>query len=165
MGKLDTECEPAILSVFLCQSSPISDLIFSLESPFFSHVSVYSYISILSSLTLLPFALIVDGAKYGAVATSVVNSGWTLPSLFGTMCLAGFLHFLYNQFSYVVLQRVNPVTHAVGNTMKRVAVIVSSVLVFGNEVTPLNKIGTAIAIFGVALYSQVKRLKPAKKTN
>lgn len=44
------------------------------------------------------------------------------------------------------------------------AVIISSVLVFGNTLTTTNKIGTAIALVGVGLYSQVKRWKPKLKT-
>mmetsp|Transcript_4637 Transcript_4637/g.19862 ORF Transcript_4637/g.19862 Transcript_4637/m.19862 type:complete len:120 (+) Transcript_4637:1121-1480(+) len=117
----------------------------------------------LSFLTLLPFTLILEGAQYASVFGGAAGAGASGLGLLATLCICGFLHFLYNQFSYVVLQRVNPVTHSVGNTMKRVAVIVSSIVVFKNEVTTLNKIGTAIAIFGVGLYSQVKRLKPNVK--
>lgn len=43
------------------------------------------------------------------------------------------------------------------------AVIISSVLVFGNPLTTTNKIGTAIALIGVGFYSQVKRWKPKAK--
>lgn len=59
------------------------------------------------------------------------------------------------QFSYMVLDQrgVNPVTLSVGNTMKRVAVVVSSVLFFKNPVSALNWIGSSIAIFGTFLYS------------
>jgi solute carrier family 35 protein E1 len=46
--------------------------------------------------------------------------------------------------------------------MKRVVVIISTVLVFGNPVRPLNALGSAIAIFGTFLYSQVTA-KRAKK--
>jgi len=128
------------------------------------NLNLFGYISILSCLTVMPFALLLDAPHYAVVTSSALDLGYTSRSLLYTLSLSGFLHFLYNQFSYVVLQRVNPVTHAVGNTMKRVAVIASSIIVFKNEVSPLNKIGTGIAILGVALYSQVKRLKPAKKS-
>uniref|UniRef100_A0A7S3EMW8 Sugar phosphate transporter domain-containing protein n=2 Tax=Rhodosorus marinus TaxID=101924 RepID=A0A7S3EMW8_9RHOD len=127
------------------------------------NLNLFGYISMLSFLTLLPFTLILEGAQYASVFGGAAGAGASGLGLLATLCICGFLHFLYNQFSYVVLQRVNPVTHSVGNTMKRVAVIVSSIVVFKNEVTTLNKIGTAIAIFGVGLYSQVKRLKPNVK--
>eukprot|EP00871_Galdieria_phlegrea_P003100 jgi/Galph1/3791/GphlegSOOS_G2461.1 len=131
----------------------------------FDNLNLFAYISILSFLTMLPFTLILESSQWKNVITRATSSGvYSVPTLLTQIALAGFLHFLYNQFSYVVLKRVNPVTHAVGNTMKRVAVIVSSVIVFKNEVTRLNKIGTAIAIAGVALYSQVKGMKPKKQT-
>jgi solute carrier family 35, member E1 len=48
---------------------------------------------------------------------------------------------------------VSPVTFSVGNTMKRVAVVVSAVLFFRNPVSPLNWLGSGIAIAGTYLYS------------
>ena len=42
---------------------------------------------------------------------------------------------------------------SVGNVMKRVAVVLTSVMFFRNPVSPLNWVGTAIAIFGTWLYS------------
>jgi solute carrier family 35 protein E1 len=47
--------------------------------------------------------------------------------------------------------------------MKRVVVIVSSVLVFRNPVQPLNGLGSAIAILGTFLYSQATAAKKEKK--
>ncbi|GJQ14111.1 hypothetical protein GpartN1_g5902.t1 [Galdieria partita] len=130
----------------------------------FDNLNLFAYISILSFVTMLPFTLVWEAGRWKEMARVATHaSGWTLPMLLWRIAFAGFLHFLYNQFSYVVLKRVNPVTHSVGNTMKRVAVIVSSVIVFKNQVTLLNKIGTAIAIAGVAIYSQVKNISPKKK--
>ncbi|KAL9674833.1 hypothetical protein QQ045_003032 [Rhodiola kirilowii] len=45
------------------------------------------------------------------------------------------------QVSYMILQMVSPVTHAVGNCLKRVVVIISSVLFFQTPVSPLNSLG------------------------
>lgn len=45
------------------------------------------------------------------------------------------------QVSYMILQRVSPVTHSVGNCVKRVVVIVSSVLFFKTPVSPVNALG------------------------
>lgn len=41
----------------------------------------------------------------------------------------------------MILQRVSPVTHSVGNCVKRVVVIVSSVIFFQTPVSPINSIG------------------------
>ena len=43
--------------------------------------------------------------------------------------------------SYMILQRVSPVTHSIGNCLKRVIVIVASVIVFQNPMSRQNMIG------------------------
>lgn len=45
------------------------------------------------------------------------------------------------QVSYMILARVSPVSHSVGNCVKRVVVIVSSVLFFRTPVSPVNALG------------------------
>lgn len=47
----------------------------------------------------------------------------------------------FMQVSYMILQRVSPVTHSVSNCVKRVVVIVSSVVFFRTPVSPINSIG------------------------
>ena len=51
---------------------------------------------------------------------------------------------------------IAPVTFSVGNTMKRVAVVISSILFFRNPVSALNAIGSSIAVLGTLLYSLAK---------
>lgn len=62
---------------------------------------------------------------------------------------------LYNQVSYMSLDEISPLTFSIGNTMKRVTVIVSSIIIFHTAVRPINAAGAAIAILGTFLYSQV----------
>jgi solute carrier family 35, member E1 len=52
--------------------------------------------------------------------------------------------FMLNLFkvSYMILARVSPVTHSVGNCVKRVVVIVTSVLFFRTPVSPVNSLGS-----------------------
>lgn len=59
----------------------------------------------------------------------------------------------------MILEMVSPVTHSVGNCLKRVVVIASSIIFFQTPVSPLNSIGTASAVAGVYLYSRAKRMK------
>ena len=47
----------------------------------------------------------------------------------------------FPQVSYMILQRVSPVTHSIGNCLKRVIVIVASVIFFKNPVSQQNVIG------------------------
>lgn len=53
------------------------------------------------------------------------------------------------QVSYMILQRVSPVTHSVGNCVKRVVVIVSSVLFFKTPVSAVNSFGKMLAWFSL----------------
>lgn len=73
------------------------------------------------------------------------------------MAQSVFYH-LYNQVSYMSLNEISPLTFSIGNTMKRVTVIVSSIIIFHTQVRPINAVGAAIAIFGTFLYSQVSLL-------
>lgn len=53
----------------------------------------------------------------------------------------------------VLDQGISPVTFSVGNTMKRVVVVVSSVMFFKNPVSAMNWVGSFVAIAGTYLYS------------
>jgi solute carrier family 35 protein E1 len=65
-------------------------------------------------------------------------------------------YYLYNEVAFLALNEVAPVTHAVGNTIKRVVIILASVVVFRNPLSGLGALGSAIAIFGTLLYSLAK---------
>lgn len=65
---------------------------------------------------------------------------------------------LYNQVSYMSLDEISPLTFSIGNTMKRISVIVSAIIIFRTPVQPVNALGAAIAVFGTFLYSQVNHL-------
>jgi solute carrier family 35 protein E1 len=72
------------------------------------------------------------------------------------LCFFIILWGLKLQLANNTLERVAPLTHAVGNVLKRVFVIGFSIIVFGNKISTQTGIGTAVAIGGVALYSFIK---------
>ena len=49
----------------------------------------------------------------------------------------------------MILQRVSPVTHSIGNCLKRVIVIVASVIVFKNPMSQQNMIGERHSAWGL----------------
>jgi hypothetical protein len=49
--------------------------------------------------------------------------------------------------SYMILAKVTPVTHSVGNCVKRVIVIVTSVLFFRTPVSTVNALGMNVIQF------------------
>jgi solute carrier family 35 protein E1 len=114
----------------------------------------FGLISIVSLVYCVPAALYMEARHWpAAVEAARAASGGFLgaPSL---LLIGGLFYHLYNQLSYMVLnQGLSPVTFSVGNTGKRVAVIVASVAFFHNPVSPLNWVGSALAVLGACLYS------------
>lgn len=126
--------------------------------------NVYAYISILSLAFCIPPALAMEGPqllKHGfSDAIAKVGMQRFLSDLFWV----GMFYHLYNQLANNTLERVAPLTHAVGNVLKRVFVIGFSIIVFGNKISTQTGIGTGIAILGVATYSYLKaQQEEAKK--
>ncbi|KAB5521084.1 hypothetical protein DKX38_025403 [Salix brachista] len=128
------------------------------------NINLFSVITIISFILLVPAAIFMEGFKFTpSYLQSAANQGLNVRELCIRSLLAGFCLHSYQQVSYMILQMVNPVTHAVGNCVKRVVVIVSSVIFFQTPVSPINSIGTAMALAGVFLYSRAKRMKPETK--
>jgi len=125
------------------------------------NINLFSIITVMSFFLLAPVTLLTEGVK---VSPAVLQSaGLNLKQVYTRSLIAAFCFHAYQQVSYMILARVSPVTHSVGNCVKRVVVIVTSVLFFRTPVSPINSLGTGIALAGVFLYSQLKRLKPKPK--
>ncbi|XP_078157603.1 glucose-6-phosphate/phosphate translocator 1, chloroplastic-like isoform X2 [Carex rostrata] len=118
-----------------------------------SGINYYACLSILSLLILTPFALLLEGPKLWAV-------GWQRallligPDFIWWVVAQSVFYHLYNQFSYMSLDEISALSFSIGNTMKRISVILSSIIIFHTPVRPLNIIGAAIAIIGAYIYSQ-----------
>ncbi|KAK1430777.1 hypothetical protein QVD17_13775 [Tagetes erecta] len=122
-------------------------------------LNLYGWITILSFFYLFPVAIFVEGSQWVAGYHKAIASVGTPSTFYLWVMLSGLFYHLYNQSSYQALDDISPLTFSVGNTMKRVVVIVSTVIVFRNPVRPLNALGSAIAILGTFLYSQASSKK------
>uniref|UniRef100_A0A1J3HCJ5 Xylulose 5-phosphate/phosphate translocator, chloroplastic n=1 Tax=Noccaea caerulescens TaxID=107243 RepID=A0A1J3HCJ5_NOCCA len=125
-------------------------------------LNLYGCISILSLVYLFPVAIFVEGSHWVQGYHKAIASVGKPSTFYIWVLLSGVFYHLYNQSSYQALDEISPLTFSVGNTMKRVVVIVSTVIVFRNPVRPLNALGSAIAIFGTFLYSQATAKKKKK---
>lgn len=126
-------------------------------------LNLYGWITILSLLYLFPVAIFVEGSQWIPGYYKAIEAIGKASTFYTWVLVSGVFYHLYNQSSYQALDEISPLTFSVGNTMKRVVVIVSSVLVFRNPVRPLNGLGSAIAILGTFLYSQATSKKKAQK--
>ena len=82
---------------------------------------------------------------------AAVAAGTSKKDLAILSALSGAYYYLYNEVAFLALGRVNPVTHAVGNTIKRVVIIIASVNAFNTPISRLGVIGSSIAITGTPL--------------
>ncbi|KAF5946539.1 hypothetical protein HYC85_016767 [Camellia sinensis] len=126
-------------------------------------LNLYGWISIISLLYLFPVAVFVEGSQWVVGYQKAIETIGKPSTFYIWVILSGVFYHLYNQSSYQALDEISPLTFSVGNTMKRVVVIISTILVFRNPVRPLNALGSAIAIFGTFLYSQATSKKTVKK--
>ena len=109
--------------------------------------NLYATLTLQALAALLPLSLLVEGGTLieGTKATIAEVGGGRF---FGLLLMTGVSHYLYNECAFIALSSVHPVTHAVANTIKRVAVIVISVLYFRNPLTLTGATGSTIAIIG-----------------
>jgi len=116
-------------------------------------INLFGLISIVSLLYCAPAAVIMEGSAWSSAWQAAVTKVGQ-EKMWQLLGWGGIFYHLYNQTSYMVLNEgVSAVTFSVGNTMKRVAVVVSSVMFFKNPVSIMNWVGSGIAIAGTYLYS------------
>lgn len=116
--------------------------------------NLYAVLTAMSTLILIPMMLALEGTGFvGAFKNVVAGGSFTNQSLSTLLLLGGATYYLYNEVAFLALGKVNPVTHAVGNTIKRVVIIVASVIAFKTPMSTGSVIGSSIAILGTLLYS------------
>jgi len=153
-----TSASKAILSKKVLDGKPLGENL--------TPANMFAVLTVLGFLFILPASLLIEGpAAVRTAWTAALANGYTRGQLLRLLSVSGFLYYLYNEVAFLALSEVAPVTHAVTNTVKRVVIILASVLVFRNPVTKLGMAGSAMAIFGATMYSIAKsRYKPVKKT-
>jgi len=117
--------------------------------------NLYGMLTIIAFILSFPFAVYYEGPGFmeaWKASTAVVGAPW----LIRQMALDGFYYYAYNEVAFITLNQVAPVTHSIANTFKRVAIILATVLVFGNKLTTLGAIGSTIAVAGTLVYSLAK---------
>ncbi|GAX74364.1 hypothetical protein CEUSTIGMA_g1813.t1 [Chlamydomonas eustigma] len=130
----------------------------------------------LSTATAAAATAAVSGGNSGAIAVAAaVSTGGGADGLFfqritaimpldvfGRTLMAGVCRTADVLCSYSLLSRLTPVTHSVGNCVKRVVVIAASIVFFKTPASFLNVIGTILALSGVFAYSMAERMAKSK---
>jgi len=114
-------------------------------------------LTIVATSVLFPVVLVIPGGLLSfSEAWTAALEKTSASNLIYMFLASGFHFFMYQMSSFWVLSQVQPITHSVLNTLKRVCIIVVSIIVFRNPVTFQGALGTAIAIGGVMLYVLTK---------
>jgi solute carrier family 35 protein E1 len=126
--------------------------------------NLYAVLTAMSTVILIPMMLAMEGTSFfGAFKKLVAAGDFTNKSLATLLALSGVSYYAYNEVAFLALGKVNPVTHAVGNTIKRVVIIVASVVAFKTPMSTGSIIGSSIAIAGTLLYSLAMNASKKKK--
>mmetsp|Transcript_3460 Transcript_3460/g.7216 ORF Transcript_3460/g.7216 Transcript_3460/m.7216 type:complete len:415 (-) Transcript_3460:317-1561(-) len=120
-------------------------------------VNLFGVVTIYAFIQSIPLFLLGEGLSFIDLWKKALLASSTQLDLVRGLVLSGLFHYLNNEVMYLALSNVHPVTLAVGNTMKRVFIVVASVLVFQNPITVQSAIGSVIGIGGVLLYSLTKQ--------
>lgn len=117
--------------------------------------NIYAVLTIMATFMLLPIAFLIEGPSAMLKGFNVAYAKGGVQFLM-SMLYSGLFYYMYNEVAFLALGKLDPVSHAVSNTMKRVVIIITSVIVFRTAVTPLGVAGSSIAILGTLLYSLAK---------
>lgn len=128
--------------------------------------NTFAVLTAIAFAAVLPVALALEGPTMFAEwdKAMAIKDGYSASELVFRIVASGLSFYLYNEVAFYTLDAVHPITHAVGNTIKRVILILFSVVRFGTPMTTQSAIGSTIAIAGVFAYSVAKQVikKPKK---
>jgi len=120
--------------------------------------NTFAVVTMMATVVTLPIAAILEWNKIGpAWKAALATPGMTEFKLASTLFMSGWYLYTYNEFAFKVLGLVSPVAQAVGNTVKRVVILVATAIAFGTPMTPIGITGSAIAMVGVLIYSLVEQ--------
>ena len=138
-------------------------------------INLFACITLCACALMLPCVFYLELPKLADAMAAVPPPGRGMPAPSGIAALQGVATLPLHKLglwsvlaglcrtgdvlvSYAILAKVSPVTHSVGNCLKRVVAIAASIVIFQNPVSSKNLTGTVLAITGVFLYSMTKRM-------
>ena len=110
----------------------------------------------LSVLFCLPLTLALEGRNAARIWSAAVPDGAAAISLLWLICQSALYFTAYSEVQFKALDQISPVTHAVGNTMRRVVIMLVCIFAFKTPVSLLGWVGSATAIGGTYAYAIAK---------
>ena len=114
----------------------------------------FALTEVLAFLISVPVMFMVEGAQWPKFVELVKTDR----NLQIGLAVSGMTFYWYNELATMTIKATGPVTSSVANTAKRVIVMVYMAAVTGKALTEEQKIGAAVAIGGVLVYSVIDDL-------
>ncbi|KAI8094910.1 triose-phosphate transporter family-domain-containing protein [Gilbertella persicaria] len=117
-------------------------------------LNVLFYSSLLSFLLMAPLWLFYDGNSL--LTTQKQDSDMTTSTLLFYFFVNGTMNFAQNWFAFTTLSLTSPVTYSILSLLKRIFVIVMSIVWFGQQITWTQGIGILLTFLGLYMYQNAK---------
>ncbi|CAO3646425.1 unnamed protein product [Mucor hiemalis] len=123
-------------------------------------LNVLFYSSSLSFLLMIPLWLYYDGSGLLSSTTTDIQEeeGDTMSTtrLIIYFLLNGTMNFSQNWFAFTTLSLTSPVTYSILSLLKRIFVIVMSIVWFGQQISLSQGMGILLTFIGLWMYQQAK---------
>ncbi|CAO3688890.1 unnamed protein product [Umbelopsis ramanniana] len=117
------------------------------------------YSSLLAFILMTPLWFTSDGyVIFGSLASGqALAHGSLTSSVVIAFLLNGTMHFGQNWCAFTTLSLTSPVTYSIASLVKRIFVIVASILWFGQQVSFVQTIGILLTFIGLWMYQSAKQ--------
>jgi len=136
----------------------------SSPSPTMDVHNLYAIVTILSTCLLLPATLVLEGTGIVSALKDPDLPGLKALEQFlfcGLLLLSGLCYYGFNDAMFATLDHVQyPVSHAVGNTVKRNVFILISLITYGTPTSKSTIVGSIVALVGTYLYAREMNKNP-----
>ncbi len=108
----------------------------------------FGVLTCLATIIAIPCALVLEGRALGPAWRAAAPTQAAARELLTQIGLTGLYFYGYSEVAMKALNNVHSVTHAIGNTLRRVIIMLVCMVVFRTPVTRLGALGSALAIGG-----------------
>lgn len=126
--------------------------------------NTFRVITIWSTIVLVILALVFESQRVTLAVQSLFEERNDIGLVVRELLISGASFYLYNEIGFWILDLLHPVSLAVGNAIKRVVLITSSVIFFHTQVDLLGAVGAALAILGSLLYVFAAQSSPPARS-
>ena len=123
------------------------------ENNTLSPANFFRVLTIISALLLFPISVAMEGYKIRNEWNTALARGMDTELFISNLIVSGVSYYCYNEVAFWILGSIHPITHAVGNTIKRVVIILASVLILKSPMHYYSVLGSTVAVLGTFMYS------------